>query len=473
MDQMLSSHHRFSVGDHLLGKSIFGLAKSQVLGLTVFPVIGFLMLFSFNGIWGILGLVFVVTLAVLSLLIGWQGWTLDRAVIAGNWYLASVISQRRNRFKFSQFGAPLPSTQSRQVVSYHSRQGLRVSEHYLSKRGRQHLAGKLHHRVFVETFPYFEMDMAQLSLGKKVLFGFELEGDRFLYLDRDAKASNAINFGQFLEVFSAYRDRIDSLCLVYTFTPGNFDTPTSINQESDPELEELVRSSSNSSIRRQLYLLISGSKSTGFAELVSQISVAARDIGVTARGLDQSSLRKVVLFGRPAPDLEKALSMRSHWRHMELGDKLAKLFQVTGLPKGEVNADFLVPFLSSVAGEGLLSFRLKLVDNRYALRKVRAKRSGITADAGVRTLLGFLGRQSENRAIGSLQVQEEELDLGYVMYSVSGTLVLFATTEAELELAANQILLKSEQSGVSLECAYGTQMKCWRDLFGTEGWSNK
>lgn len=472
MDQALSGQHRFSVGDHLLGRSIFGLAKSQVLGMVVFLLVGFLMLLSLDGIWGILGLIFAVILSAISLLIGWRGWTLDKFMIAGKWHLSSVMSQRRNRFRFSQFGAPLPSTQIRQVVSYHAGDGVRVSEQYCSKPGRQHLGGKFYHRVFLETLPYPEMDMAQLSLGKKVLFGFELVGDRFLYLDRDAKGSNAINFGQFLEVFSAYRDRIDSFCLVYTFAPGDFDMSTPSNQKSDPELEELLRSSSHNSTRRQLYLLVSGSKSIGFADLVSQISVAARDIGVTARGLDQNSLRKIVLFGRPSSDLNKALPTRSHWGHMELGEKMVKLLEVSGLPKGEVNADFLVPFLSSIEGECLLSFKLKPVDNRFALRKVRAKRSGITADAGIRTLLGFLGRNSESRAIGSLQIQEQELDLGFVMYAVSGTLALFAATETDLELAASQILLKSEQSGVSLECAYGSQMRCWRDLFGFERWSN-
>lgn len=469
MDQALPGQYRFSVGVHLLGRSIFGLAKSQVTGLMVFLVIGFFLLLSLNGIWGILGLVFMVAVAVITLLIGWHGWTLDRALISGQWYLISVISQRRNRFRFNQFGTPLSSAQSRQVVSYHATNSVRISERHLSKPDRQHLAGKFFHRIFIETFPGSEMDMAQLSFGKRILFGFELTGDRFLYLDRDAKVSASINFGQLLEVFSSYGDRIDSLCVVYTFTPGNFDLSISNSKELDLELEELLLSSSNNSTRRQLYLLVVGSKSIGLEELLSQISVAAREFGAVARGLDKSSLQKVVLFGRPTADLYKPLPIRSHWGHMELGEKMVKLLEVVELPKGEVNSDFLVSFLSSIEGECLLSFRLTPVDNRFALRKVRAKRSGITADVGIRALLGFLARHSEGRAIESLQAQEEELDLGYLMYSVSGTLAVFAETEEQLKLAANQILLKSEQSGVRLGCAYGTQIKCWRGLFGFEG----
>ena len=393
--------------------------------------------------------------------------------MAGRWHLSSMAVQRRSRFRFTQFGVPYPSTQTRQVVSFHANQGVRVSARHLLKRGRQHVGGKFLRRISIENFPGTEMDVAQFRFGEKILFGFELTGDRFLYLDRDVKVSNAINFGQVLEVFSSYRDRIDSICIVYTFSPGNFDLSDSNCQQSDPDLEELLRSSINNSTIRHLYLLVSGLKSVGFEELVSQISVAARDIGVVARGLDQSSLQNVVQFGRPLTGLDKPLPIRSHWGHMDLGEKMVKLFEVVELPKGEVNPDFLVPFLSSVEGESLLSFRLKLIDNRFALRKVRAKRSGITADVGIRALLGFLGRHSESRVIESLQIQEQELDLGYLMYSVSGTLAVFANTEAQLHLTASQILLKSEQSGISLECAYGMQMKCWRGLFGMEGWGNR
>ena len=159
--------------------------------------------------------------------------------------------------------------------------------------------------------------------------------------------------------------------------------------------------------------------------------------------------------------------MRSSWSHILVGDRVMRLFEVAQLPTGEVQPDFLVPFVSSLVEQSILSFEFKAIDSRVAMKKVRSKRSGITADAGIRALFGFLSRTSEARAITSLEIQEHDLDLGYEMFSVSGQFALFADDLAGLSLASRDVATKAEKSGLALECAYGRQMRARRKLFGS------
>lgn len=143
-----------------------------------------------------------------------------------------------------------------------------------------------------------------------------------------------------------------------------------------------------------------------------------------------------------------------------------RVFEVVELPKGSVAPDFLASLTYGISFPALISFRLVPIDNRYAMRKLRSKRSGVMADAGIRSLLGFLARNSESKTIDALARQESELDLGYEMFSVSARVATYAKELKILEGRSRELLVAAERSGLELDVMYGRQQLGRQELFG-------
>lgn len=301
---------------------------------------------------------------------------------------------------------------------------------------------------------------------RQTVFGYEIVGDRFLYLDTDLKSQIALNFGRLLETFVNYSPAIKGLSVVYTCTPGGYGE---VNPGAPPEsgsVAELQHISEANSILRRSFLLLKCSKSSNLPQLLSLETENFSQSDLELIPMEPRHISQLFNFGGFTSKRKSDRAICSNWSYLEMEQRLVRLFDIVEFPRGEVSADFLVPFITGLTGESILSFNLKLVDNRYALRKVRSKRSGITADVGVRGMLGFLSRNSEIKAMASLETQETELDMGYQMFSVSGIVAIFANNLTELEFLSSDLMAKSEKSDLLLECAWGRQIQRWRSIFG-------
>ena len=460
----------FTIGDHASSRSIFGLRRSQIVGEIVAIICGFGALMLVGSFAGLLSFVAVVFLASLGFLVGYRRRTLDVMLFAVASYLKEVMHQKRRQFRYELFGFAVPPAGSSYLASKHNYGSARIS----NTRQRRAATAKVRTpgleirgagEVRLEDGTL--LGIAKDRATRRYVVAFEVFGNDFLFQERVDQLARGFVFGSMLGSMSSLANVVDSVVLLYAVDPvGEAGWEVTTEQWPD-ELRLLYLEVKDKSVVRRSYIVIrvrnARADGSDYLELVSFIS----GLGVGFHALDAKSLIRLFAFGSPESAYKRVLHMRSQWAHLLVGERMMKMFEVAELPTGEVQPDFLVPFVTSLASQSLLGFELKAIDSRFAMRKVRSRRSGITADAGIRALMGFLARNSEARAITSLEVQESDLDMGYEMFSVSGYFAVFADNLAELKAAARDAVAKAEKSGLALECAYGRQLQVRHRLFGS------
>ena len=461
----------FNVGDHPGSRSLFGLRKSQVIGEIASLVAAFLALFVLGAGAGLAALVAISVLGSAGFLIGLRRQTLDTVALSLTNLVHEKYIQKQLDHRHDMFGLAGAPTGASYVVSSHRGGAARIS----NKRRRRR-ADKNSVRLTpsgasrVRDVPIGNeavLGVLKAGHGKRGAVAFEVFGESFLYADRNEQLARASLFGSMLGALSSFANAVESLVFLYLVDPGNAGNAEAVSEGWPEDLKNLYKEIEDQRIIRRCFFIVSltdiSAPDKNWTELVDSIS----GLGLRCSPADSKTLAEIYGFGSREEVSREVLHMRSSWSHILVGDRVMRLFEVTQLPTGEVQPDFLVPFVSSLAEQSILSFEFKAIDSRVAMKKVRSKRSGITADAGIRALFGFLSRTSEARAITSLEIQENDLDLGYEMFSVSGQFALFADDLAGLSSAARDVAAKAEKSGLTLECAYGRQMRARRKLFGS------
>ncbi len=459
----------FTIGDHASSRSIFGFRRSQIGGEIIGIICGFGALLLVGSFPGLASFLAITVLASLGFLVGYRRRTLDMMLFAGACFVREGVHQKRRQFRFELFGFAVPPSDSSYLVSKHNYGSARISN------TRQRRAAMTKVRT-----PGMEIrsagevrleDGTLLGMGKdrsgrRCVVAFEVFGNDFLFQERVDQLSRTFVFGRVLGTMSSLTNVVDSVVLLYAVDPVGEAGREAAAEEWPDELRSLYLDVKEKSVVRRSYVIVrlrdARPCGSDYLELVSFIS----GLGVGFRALDARSLIRLFSFGSAESAFKGVLHMRSLWGHLLVGERMMKMFDVVELPTGEVQPDFLVPFVASLASQSLLGFELKVIDSRFALRKVRSRRSGITADAGIRALMGFLARNSEARAITSLEVQENDLDMGYEMFSLSGYFAIFADDLAGLKAATQDAVAKAEKSGLVLECAYGRQLNARHRLFG-------
>lgn len=460
----------FTIGDHASSRSIFGLRRSQIVGEIIGIVCGFGALLLVGSFAGLASFVTIAVLASLGFLVGYRRRTLDMMLFSAACFVREGMHQKRRQFRYELFGFAAPPAGSSYLVSQHNYGSARIS----NTRQRRAAMAKVR-TPGLEIRSAGEVcleDGTLLGIAKdrnrrRCVMAFEVFGNDFLFQERVDQLARSFVFGSVLGSMSSLTAVVDSVVLLYAVDPVGEVGPEVAAEEWPDELRSLYVEVKDKSVVRRSYIIVRVRDArpcgSDYLELVSFIS----GLGVGFRALDAKSLIRLFAFGSKESSSRGVLHMRSLWSHVLVGERMMKMFDVAELPTGEVQPDFLVPFVASLASQSLLGFELKAIDSRFALRKVRSRRSGITADAGIRALMGFLARNSEARAITSLEVQENDLDMGYEMFSVSGYFAIFADNLAELNAATQDAVAKAEKSGLVLECAYGRQLQVRHRLFGS------
>lgn len=460
----------FTIGDHASSRSLFGLRRSQIVGETIGIICGFGALLLVGSFAGLMCFVAITVLASLGFLVGYRRRTLDTMLFAVAGFLKEGMHQKRRRFRYELFGFAVSPAGSSYLASKHNYGSARISN---TRQRRTAMAKVRTPGLEIRSAGEVRLeDGTLLGIAKdrstrRFVLAFEVFGNDFLFQDRVDQLAGAFVFGSMLGSMSSLTNVVDSVVLLYAVDPVGEAGWEVTAEEWPDELRSLYLEVKDKSVTRRSYIIVRARNArpggSDYLELVSFIS----GLGLGFRALDAKSLIRLFAFGSAESAFKRVLHMRSQWGHLLVGERMMKMFDVAELPTGEVQPDFLVPFVTSLASQSLLGFELKAIDSRFALRKVRSLRSGITADAGIRALLGFLARNSEARAITSLEVQENDLDMGYEMFSVSGYFAIFADNLADLKAATQDAVAKAEKSGVVLECAYGRQLQVRHRLFGS------
>ena len=461
----------FSIGEHSCSRSLFGLRKSQVIGESASVILAFAALLSIGSLAGLLTFALVVTFASAAFLAGYKGTTLDKMILALLAQANGGLVQGRYRYRHDLHGFSMDPNRSLFIASSHSWGSRRISNsRKRSPIGVRSRFGGVELRSLreVRLDGGSTLGVARERRGaKRSVLAYELFGEGFLLCDRQDQLSVATIFGTMLGNLGSLGNSVESIVLLYLIDPGRAGDVGASTFGWAEDVRTLYNEVHDKAVSRRCYLIIRmedvGISERDYFELDSFVS----NLGLRYKALGGSSLAELFAFGTGERSEREVLHMRSKWGHLLVGERLMKLFDVTELPTGEIGPDFLVPFVTSLECESLLSFRLKAIESHLALKKVRARRSGITADAGIRALLGFLARNSETRAISSLELQENDLDMGYEMFSVAGHFALFADSLYELKDVAQAAVAKAEKSGLLLECAYGRQLQARRQLFGS------
>ncbi|NNN18258.1 MAG: hypothetical protein HKL84_00200 [Acidimicrobiaceae bacterium] len=460
----------FSIGEHPGSRSLFGLKRSQVFGEIASLASGFLVFLAVGSYVGLAVFGIVAILASLGFLVGFRRQTLDSIALGGASMITEKMYQNREQNRLDLFGFVGPPASHSYLVSSHKGGATRISE-----KRRRFPAGKLSQyrgtgaikgdKVLLDDG--FAIGVAREKHGKRGVAALEVFGESFIYKDPSLQSDTASMFGAMVGTLSSFANQVDSLVLLYLVDPEGGETQsTAVGAWSD-ELKNLYQSAQDNYVSRRCYILIRFSDVSFLEHDGGQLSSFISGLGLRYKALDLMALASIFAFGSDESNSARVIHVNSNWSHLLIGDRVMRLFEVAELPTGEVQPDFLVPFVSSLTNKSILSFELKVIDSRFALRKVRSRRSGITADAGVRALLGFLARNSETRAITSLERQENDLDLGYEMFSISGNFALFAKDLSEMKASVPTVTAKAEISGLVLECAYGRQLQVQRRLFGS------
>lgn len=455
----------FKIGDHPVSRSLFGLRRAQIVGAGVSVVLGFSILFSRGGPGGVIGMAVIVGIGCLAFLVGYKRQTLDYVLLAAWSWIAEMVPQRQAGYSYSLFGEPAPKCAAPHLIIPENYGFARIAPKARSMKRR----GLLRNTNVCQEVVAGGQNYGVVSDGKNVIFAFELFGENFLYQNRDDQISNAASFGVAIGAMPTTSESISSITLVFTIEPGiQSEEHNEIAVEWSADVKDLLDFTVARQIRRRSFLIIRSHGDAPAEGLHERISSLIEAQPIKSLPLDSKSLESLLTFGTDSRIGSGSLKMKSCWNEISFDNRIVKLFDVVELPKGEVHPDFLVPFLGSLSYPALLSFQFQHVDSRYALRKVRSKRSQVTADVGLRSLFGFLARNSEAKAIENLEIQESELDMGYEMFSVVSTFALFASGRSQLHAAIGDATSRAEKSGLTIECAYGRQLQCWRQLFGGE-----
>ncbi len=466
----LIAERGFTIGDHASSRSLFGLRRSQIVGEVIGIICSFSALLVIGSSAGLVTFVVIGVLVSLGFLVGYRRRTLDVVLGAAVCFLKDGSHQKSQRYRHDPFGfATLPGRSS-YLASRHSYGSVRIS----NTRQRHPTGHKVRTSGLEISHPGEVclddgtfLGIAKERSSRRGVVAFEVFGNDFLYRDQADQFVRASAFGSMLGSVSSLSNMVESLVLLYTIDPNSGEELRACPDEWPDELRSLYLQVKEKAVTRRSFIIIRAVSTklvgNGYQELVSFIS----GLGLRFRALDANSLADLFAFGSGERAFNGVLHMRSEWSHLLIGERAMKVFDIAELPAGEVQPDFLVPFVTTLATQSLLTFELKAIDSRFAMKKVRSRRSGITADAGVRALLGFLARNSEARAITSLEVQENDLDMGYEMFSVTGHFAIFADDLAGLKAATLDATAKAEKSGMVLECAYGRQLQVRHRLFGS------
>lgn len=303
------------------------------------------------------------------------------------------------------------------------------------------------------------------AAGKRAIVVFQIFGDNFLFLDRQDQTSSALDIGRVLGTIPSVIDALQSLTLLFTFAPGSKEDISA--DQGEKWSPDALRPNASVITSRNCYVVARFSKSEDLDRQQLAVRSALASSGLTLFQLRPDEAVSVMTFGINERTRHGFYWSRANWSHCMIGQRVMRVLDVVDLPKGEVGADFLAPLILSIDSQSILSFRFIALDNRYALRKIRSKRSGVTADAGIRTLLGFLSRNSDSAAMESLARQEVELDLGFEMFSVSGRAAVYADDIEELNRLSKNFQSIAERNGLLLECSYGKQLKGKQELLGS------
>lgn len=463
----------FSIGEHSCSRSLFGLRRSQVIGESASVILAFAALLSIGSSAGLLIFGLVVTVASVAFLAGYKGTTLDRTILALVAQANGGLLQSRHRYRHDLYGFSVEPGRSLFLASSHRWGSRRISSsRKRSPAGVRSQLGGLELRSLqdVQLDGGSMLGVARERRGaRRGVLAYELFGEGFLLRDRQDQLSAASVFGTMLGSLPSLSTSVESVVLLYLVDPGQAgDVGASLFRWAE-DVRTLYNEVHEKAVLRRCYLIIRMADADFSEGDYLELDAFVSGLGLRYKPLDGDSLAGLFAFGTGERSERGVLHMRAKWGHLAVGERLMKLFDVAELPTGEIRPDFLVPFVTSLESQSLLSFRFKAIESHLALKKVRARRSGITADAGIRALLGFLARNSETRAISSLEVQENDLDMGYEMFSVTGYFALFADSLYELKEVAQAAEAKAEKSGLVLECAYGRQLQARHQLFGSPG----
>ena len=461
---------RFTVGEHSSSRSLFGLRKAQIVGEAISLSVGFAALMGLKSAAGIVAFAAAAVVSSVAFLMGFRGQTLDQLLLALIAHARVVSGVRKGAYRNDIFGFSKPPEEKSFVLSADKSRRPRISLSRHRRSGSNVVSGypgpQLRRLWEVPLTDGAALGIAKERHGKRGVVGFELFDEGFGMKDPQDQAFSASVFGTMLGRISSMSNRVESLAIVYLIDPEAGKSSILESSGWADDTKALYSEVSCRRVERRCYLVLRTLDTSLGEHECSEIVSFVSGLGLSYEPLDAANLAELFAFGTGERPERGVLSIRSCWSHILIGERFAKVFEVSELPTGEVSPDFLVPFLASLDCQSLLGFRFKVIDGRFALRKVRSRRSGITADAGVRSLLGFLSRSSEARVISSLEVQEVDLDLGYVMFSVIGHVAVFAGSLAELKEAAKAAAAKAEKSGLVLECVYGKQQQAYRELFG-------
>lgn len=468
-----TSKSAFTIGGHSVSKALFGLRKSQVVGVMITASFGFFSVIALNGPEGIAVLVVVTLFGSLGFLVGYRRLTLDLLILLlVNWAKERKV-QKVQEHRFDVFGFTKPPSSPGFVLSLDRDKSLRISETTLGRSANAN--ARMGRRVGIRNLHHLAIDESRfLGIGtdvisKKAVFALETFGDSFLYKDEQDQFDAAYGFGKLLGTLAGLPGDIESITVLFSVQPKPSPDNSADLDAWSPELAELYGNVCAEFVYRRSFIIVRLARATVTLSDYREQEEFLRTLDMSFRPLAPGELVELLAFGAKYSHGNGGLHLESHWNYLSVADRVSRLFEVTGLPMGEIRPDFLAPFIVSLSSESLFGFRLNILDNRYALRKIRAKRSGITADAGLRSLFGFLSKSSEVSAIESLEFKEQELDMGYQMFSVSGYLALFADDVTRLERDSADVVAKARRVGLVLDCAYGQQMRSRRRLFGSLG----
>ncbi len=470
-DNDMVAQRGFNVGDHRGSRSLFGLKRSQVIGEISSLVVAFLALFVLGAGSGLAALVAISVLGSVGFLIGLRRQTLDMMVLSVANLVHEKYIQNQQDHRHDMFGLSGAPAGISYVVSSQRGGAARISNKRRrrtadkkSVRLTQSGASRVHDVSIGEGMV---LGVLKAGRGKRGAVAFEVFGESFLYADRNEQLARASLFGSMLGTLSSFAGAVDSLVFLYLVDPEKTGNTEEVVEGWPEDLRNLYHEIENQRVIRRCFFIVRLSDISAVEKNWSELVDSISGLGLRCSPADSKALAEIYGFGSREAVSREVLHMRSNWSHILVGDRVMRLFEVAQLPTGEIQPDFLVPFVSSLVEQSMLSFEFKAIDSRVAMKKVRSKRSGITADAGIRALFGFLSRASEARAITSLELQENDLDLGYEMFAVTGQFALFADDLAGLSSAAREVATKAEKSGLALECAYGRQMRARRKLFGS------
>lgn len=457
----------FIIGDHPAARSVMGLRKPQVVGALSCLALGFVALIARPDVAGIAGLCLLAALGGELFLLGIKGVTLDRILTSAASFATERLSQSHGRNNYNSFGCRIDHRP--EFIAAGNSGGIRRIRERVRRRPSIRGNSRVSHAGWISESGEdgCPIGVGRCGPGRICVAGFELFGGNFIYSDNDHQTMAADGFARALESIGGLVSGFESVTVLFCTEPGKDEDhliPGSVNAqicriEAEIERNRIVRSAF-------LLIYFQGEFSRSQVDRVSETLVAG---GMEAVPLSAASLRRLFCFGFGGAASKESLHMRPGWDHLLVDQRIMQVMDAVAMPAGPVRPDFLVPFVNSLTSTSIIGFRLRVLNPTFALRKVRARRSGVTADAGIRALFGFIARNSEAEAIRSLENKEQDLDLGFQMFSVSARVAVVADSRIDMLRSAQEVKAGAEKAGLMFECAYGRQLAARRSLFGVGG----